>query len=143
MIATGRLSRHFAIDQALQHGREFGKPMVIFEALRCGYQGARRRGRISGRADHLARSVTTSAPIDAMIPITDHCRAGLRLLEKHIRDTREHVYCLDEPESGRTQDPVWNEAQGPLVQEGRIHDYLRMRWVTKYSNGRVLLTKRR
>jgi deoxyribodipyrimidine photo-lyase len=52
-------------------------------------------------------------------------------LQKHIRDRREHVYSLDEFASGRTHDPLWNAAQGQLVQEGRIHNYLRMLWGKK------------
>jgi deoxyribodipyrimidine photo-lyase len=52
-------------------------------------------------------------------------------LQKHTRDTREHVYSLDEFESAGTHDPLWNAAQGQLVQEGRIHNYLRMLWGKK------------
>jgi deoxyribodipyrimidine photo-lyase len=52
-------------------------------------------------------------------------------LQKHIRDTREHVYSLEEFASGRTHDTLWNAAQGQLVQEGRIYNYLRMLWGKK------------
>lgn len=52
-------------------------------------------------------------------------------LQKHIRDTRAHVYSLEEFESGRTHDPLWNAAQGQLIREGRIHNYLRMLWGKK------------
>ena len=40
MIATRRLSHNFALDRALEHCRSFGKPLVILEALRCGYPWA-------------------------------------------------------------------------------------------------------
>jgi deoxyribodipyrimidine photo-lyase len=41
MIATRRLARNFALDRALEHSRDLGgKPLVVFEALRCGYQWA-------------------------------------------------------------------------------------------------------
>jgi hypothetical protein len=40
MIATRRLTFNFALDRALEHCREFGKPLVILEAVRCGYRWA-------------------------------------------------------------------------------------------------------
>ncbi len=54
-----------------------------------------------------------------------------KTLEKHARDVRAHVYTLDEFESARTHDPLWNAAQTQLVREGRIHNYLRMLWGKK------------
>jgi deoxyribodipyrimidine photo-lyase len=43
MISSRRLSWNFALDRALEHCREMGKPLVIFEALRCDYQWASER----------------------------------------------------------------------------------------------------
>ncbi len=40
MIATRRLHSNFALDRALEHCAAFNKPVVIFEALRVGYQWA-------------------------------------------------------------------------------------------------------
>src|SRR5271163_2423524 len=40
MIASRRLAYNFALDRALEHSRELRKPLVIFEALRCGYPWA-------------------------------------------------------------------------------------------------------
>jgi deoxyribodipyrimidine photo-lyase len=37
MTAKRRLAWNFSLDRALEHGRELGKPLVIMEALRCGY----------------------------------------------------------------------------------------------------------
>lgn len=54
-----------------------------------------------------------------------------RTMEEHEDDPRDHVYTLEEFESGRTHDPLWNAAQGQLVEEGRIHNYLRMLWGKK------------
>jgi deoxyribodipyrimidine photo-lyase len=54
-----------------------------------------------------------------------------RTLEAHAGDTRPHLYGLEEFESGRTHDPLWNAAQGELVVKGRIHNYLRMLWGKK------------
>ncbi len=52
-------------------------------------------------------------------------------LTRHASDLRPHVYTLDEFESGRTHDPLWNAAQTQLVREGRIQNYLRMLWGKK------------
>jgi deoxyribodipyrimidine photolyase len=43
-------------------------------------------------------------------------------LTRHASDPRPHVYTLDEFESGRTRDPLWNAAQTQLLSEGRIHN---------------------
>lgn len=52
-------------------------------------------------------------------------------LAEHADDPRESIYTLDEFESARTHDPLWNAAQRQLVREGRIHNYLRMLWGKK------------
>lgn len=52
-------------------------------------------------------------------------------LAEHASDPREYVYSLDEFESARTHDQLWNAAQQQLVREGRIHNYLRMLWGKK------------
>ena len=40
MISSRRLHWNFALDRALEHCAELGKPLVVFEALRIGYQWA-------------------------------------------------------------------------------------------------------
>jgi deoxyribodipyrimidine photo-lyase len=52
-------------------------------------------------------------------------------LAAHESDPRPHEYDLDELESARTHDPVWNAAQRQLVGEGWFHGYLRMLWGKK------------
>ena len=52
-------------------------------------------------------------------------------LEDHAGDQRRTVYRFEEFERARTHDPLWNAAQGQLLQEGRIHNYLRMVWGKK------------
>ncbi len=54
-----------------------------------------------------------------------------KTLAKHARDERPYVYTLDEFAGGRTHDSLWNAAQRQLVQEGCIHNYLRMLWGKK------------
>ena len=56
---------------------------------------------------------------------------ALRTLAEHADDPREYVYTLEEFESARTHDRLWNAAQRQLVREGRIHNYLRMLWGKK------------
>jgi len=52
-------------------------------------------------------------------------------LGEHESDERKHVYSLEEFETASTHDDLWNAAQNQLVQEGRIHNYLRMLWGKK------------
>lgn len=54
-----------------------------------------------------------------------------KTLREHARDEREHLYSLQEFESARTHDALWNAAQMQLVCEGRMHNYLRMLWGKK------------
>jgi deoxyribodipyrimidine photo-lyase len=57
MIAARRVTHNFALDRAIEHCRELGKPLVIFEALRCGYEWASDRMHrfvIDGMADNAA-----------------------------------------------------------------------------------------
>src|SRR5271169_1554848 len=43
MIASRRTVYNFALDRALEYCRELRKPLVILEALRCGYPWASER----------------------------------------------------------------------------------------------------
>jgi deoxyribodipyrimidine photo-lyase len=52
-------------------------------------------------------------------------------LAKHAGDPRPELYTLPEFAVARTHDELWNAAQGQLVGEGRIHNYLRMLWGKK------------
>ncbi len=57
MIAARRLRWSFALDRAVEHAKELGKPLVIFEALRCGYPWASDRLHrfvLEGMAGHQA-----------------------------------------------------------------------------------------
>ena len=56
---------------------------------------------------------------------------AIKTLSEHARDPRPYLYTLEELESGRIHDPLWNAAQMQLVREGRIHNYLRMLWGKK------------
>lgn len=52
-------------------------------------------------------------------------------LEDHISDVRPRLYRLEELREAGTYDPVWNAAQRQLLEEGVIHNYLRMLWGKK------------
>lgn len=54
-----------------------------------------------------------------------------KTLKKHSCDRRPFLYTLEEFESAKTHDPLWNAAQRQLLVEGRIHNYLRMLWGKK------------
>ena len=52
-------------------------------------------------------------------------------LAEHEADPRPHLYTLEEFRRAETHDPLWNAAQRQLLQEGVIHNYLRMLWGKK------------
>ncbi len=52
-------------------------------------------------------------------------------LEEHEGDPRPHLYSLEEFREARTHDPLWNAGQRQLLEEGTIHNYLRMLWGKK------------
>lgn len=55
MTAFRRLSWNFALDRAVEQARELGKPLLIFEAIRCGYRWASDRFHkfvLDGMAEH-------------------------------------------------------------------------------------------
>jgi deoxyribodipyrimidine photo-lyase len=54
-----------------------------------------------------------------------------RTLEEHANDRRTHLYGVEQFERAQTHDLVWNAAQRQLLEEGRIHNYLRMLWGKK------------
>ena len=47
-------------------------------------------------------------------------------LELHATDEREYIYSLEEFTQAKTHDDLWNAAQLQLVQEGKMHGFLRM-----------------
>ncbi len=52
-------------------------------------------------------------------------------LRVHETDPRPVIHSLDEFETARTHDPLWNAAQRQLVRHGMMHGYLRMYWAKK------------
>lgn len=54
-----------------------------------------------------------------------------KTISEHIRDEREHIYTLDQLESGSTHDTLWNAAQTQMVVSGWMHNYMRMYWAKK------------
>jgi deoxyribodipyrimidine photo-lyase len=56
---------------------------------------------------------------------------ALKTLEEHATDKRPTRYNLKQLAAGSTHDALWNAAQGQLVKEGHIHNYMRMLWGKK------------
>ena len=52
-------------------------------------------------------------------------------LDIHRRDRRQYIYSVEEFESARTHDDLWNAAQMEMVLTGKMHGYLRMYWAKK------------
>ncbi len=52
-------------------------------------------------------------------------------LLKHLSDTREYIYSLNQFEYGETHDPIWNAAQYEMRETGFMHGYMRMYWAKK------------
>jgi deoxyribodipyrimidine photo-lyase len=54
-----------------------------------------------------------------------------KTLSEHAADQRPVLYSRAQFENAATHDPLWNAAQSQLLEEGRIHNYLRMLWGKK------------
>jgi deoxyribodipyrimidine photo-lyase len=52
-------------------------------------------------------------------------------LDEHRPDPREYLYTLEQFAQSRTHDDLWNAAQQQMVQNGKMHGYLRMYWAKK------------
>lgn len=52
-------------------------------------------------------------------------------LAAHAADERPAIYDVEAFERAQTHEPLWNAAQGQLLTEGRIHNYMRMLWGKK------------
>jgi deoxyribodipyrimidine photo-lyase len=54
-----------------------------------------------------------------------------KTLNEHRHDRREYGYSLEQFETGKTHDDLWNAAQEEMVKTGKMHGYLRMYWAKK------------
>ncbi len=54
-----------------------------------------------------------------------------KTIAEHARDERERLYTLTELEAGETYDELWNAAQIQMVEEGWMHNRMRMYWAKK------------
>lgn len=52
-------------------------------------------------------------------------------LDQHRDDPREFIYTLEELETSKTHDELWNAAQQELTKHGKMHGYMRMYWAKK------------
>ena len=54
-------------------------------------------------------------------------------LELHSSDEREFLYTFEELDNAKSHDDLWNAAQKQLINEGKMHGFLRMYWAKKVS----------
>lgn len=54
-----------------------------------------------------------------------------RTLAKHATDPRPVLYNEKQLENANTHDPLWNAAQTQMVEQGWMHNYMRMYWGKK------------
>ena len=54
-----------------------------------------------------------------------------RTIEKHRNDKREYLYSEEEFQFAKTHDKLWNACQIQLLQEAKLHGYMRMYWAKK------------
>lgn len=52
-------------------------------------------------------------------------------LNEHAKDKREYIYSLSQLKQAETHDDIWNRAQKDMVNNGTMHNYLRMYWGKK------------
>jgi deoxyribodipyrimidine photo-lyase len=56
---------------------------------------------------------------------------AMRTLAKHAKDPRPVLYTERQLENAETHDPLWNAAQIQTVEQGWMHNYMRMYWAKK------------
>ena len=52
-------------------------------------------------------------------------------IAEHAKDEREHLYTLGQLEAAETYDELWNAAQIQMVEQGWMHNVMRMYWAKK------------
>ncbi|MEN2499673.1 MAG: hypothetical protein MHMPM18_003866 [Marteilia pararefringens] len=57
---------------------------------------------------------------------------ALKTLEEHAGDSRQYIYSLQELEEARTHDPLWNAAQLQMVNDAKMHGFMRLYWSKKF-----------
>jgi deoxyribodipyrimidine photo-lyase len=56
---------------------------------------------------------------------------ALNGIDAHKKDEREYTYTKKEFENAQTHDALWNAAQTEMVNQGKMHGYMRMYWAKK------------
>lgn len=69
-----------------------------------------------------------NAHYDSLNCLPDWARSTLK---KHADDEREYIYSLEEFDNAETHDTYWNAAQKQMIQQGKMHGYMRMYWGKK------------
>ena len=77
MIATRRTKWNFALDRAVDWAKKLGKPLIVFEPLRCGYLWANDRLHrfvIEGMLDNREALVDTAVALLSVCRTERRCR---------------------------------------------------------------------
>lgn len=54
-----------------------------------------------------------------------------KTIAEHAKDKRDYVYTYEQFKTATTHDDLWNAAQLQMIQEGKMHGYMRMYWAKK------------
>lgn len=54
-----------------------------------------------------------------------------KTLNDHKKDKRDYLYSLEQLETARTHDQLWNAAQRQMTRDGKMHGFMRMYWAKK------------
>ncbi len=80
MVAARRRRANFALQRAVELGREFGRPVLVLEALRCGYRWASDRHHtfvLQGMADNAADFAAAGVTCHSYVEPTPGAGKGL------------------------------------------------------------------
>jgi deoxyribodipyrimidine photo-lyase len=56
---------------------------------------------------------------------------AIATLNTHRNDKRDYIYSIEDFETAKTHDNLWNAAQMQMMKTGKMHGYLRMYWAKK------------
>jgi deoxyribodipyrimidine photo-lyase len=69
--------------------------------------------------------------LDGLYPQFSNDSWAQKTLKDHEKDKRSHIYSLEELDTGKTHDKLWNASQLEMVHTGKMHGFMRMYWAKK------------
>jgi len=129
----GHISAHEVFAAVMRHAGWLGHLPVRGSGAREGWWGVDRA--VEAFLDELVTWRELGFNMCAHAPGYDRYESlpawARATLEDHQGDPRPHRYTQRAFEQAATHDPIWNTAQRQLLEDGRIHGYLRMLWGKK------------